>query len=59
VKLRMGFEGGAYVRFDDEAKKGVIPTPEVIEDILRRMERSATHMNASDADALTRQADPD
>ncbi|GAB3080947.1 hypothetical protein GCM10027053_51800 [Intrasporangium mesophilum] len=44
--LEAGYETGAYVRFDDMNHKGRIPTPEVIEDILRRLERTAFRLNA-------------
>ena len=44
--LQAGFSDGAYVRFDDENSKGRIPTPEVIEDILRKVERAAARLNA-------------
>jgi hypothetical protein len=46
VILQAGFSDGAYVRFDDENRKGRIPTPEVIDDILGRIERTVTRMNA-------------
>ena len=44
--IQAGFTEGAYVRFDDENRKGRIPTPEVIDDILRRIERAAARLNA-------------
>lgn len=44
--IQAGFSDGAYVRFDDENRKGRIPTPEVIDDILGRLERTVTRMNA-------------
>lgn len=44
--LEAGYEGGAFVRFDDGNEDGKIPTPEVIDDITRRMGRVAAHMNA-------------
>ena len=44
--LEAGYEGGAFVRFDDGNDDGRIPTPEVIDDITRRMGRVATRMNA-------------
>jgi hypothetical protein len=46
VIIQAGFSDGAYVRFDDENRKGRIPTPEVIDDILCRVERSVCRMNA-------------
>lgn len=46
--LEAGYEGGAFVRFDDGNDDGRIPTPEVIDDITRRLGRTAAHMNAGD-----------
>lgn len=44
--LEAGYEGGAFVRFDDGNEDGKIPTPEVIDDITRRIGRVAAAMNA-------------
>ena len=46
MMLEAGYEGGAFVRFDDGNEDGRIPTPEVIDDISRRLGRTAAQMNA-------------
>ena len=53
MMLQVGVPDGPYARFDDDNNKGRIPTPEVIEDILRRLVRATTDLNAN----LLEQAD--